>query len=45
MAYLDANTKMVAELQKGAPNPKADNVQQAVRLTEPTNLYADAKLK
>src|SRR6185312_10423312 len=34
MAYLDAYTKMVADLQRNAPNAKADNVQQAVRLTE-----------
>ena len=44
MAYLDAYTKMVAELQHNAPNAKADNVQQAVRLTEATKLYSDANL-
>jgi curli biogenesis system outer membrane secretion channel CsgG len=44
MAYLDAYTKMVGELQKNAPNAKADNVQQAVRLTESTKLYSDANL-
>ncbi|TAN03736.1 MAG: peptidoglycan-binding protein [Rhodanobacteraceae bacterium] len=44
MAYLDAYTKMVAELQRNAPNAKADNVQQAVRLTEGTKLYSDANL-
>jgi curli biogenesis system outer membrane secretion channel CsgG len=44
MAYLDAYTKMVAELQRSAPNAKADNVQQAVRLTEGTKLYSDANL-
>lgn len=44
MAYLDAYSKMVAELQRNAPNPKADNVQQAVRLNEPTKLYAQANL-
>lgn len=44
MAYLDAYTKMVADLQHNAPNAQADNVQQAVRLTEPTQLYSDANL-
>lgn len=45
MAYLDAYTKMVAQLQQNAPNAKADNVQQAVRLDEATSLHADANLK
>lgn len=44
MAYLDAYTKMVADLQRNAPNSKADNVQQAVRLTESTKLYSEANL-
>ena len=44
MAYLDAYTKMVADLQRTAPNAQADNVQQAVRLTEGTKLYSDANL-
>lgn len=44
MAYLDAYTKMVAELQRNTPNAQADNVQQAVRLTEATRLYSDANL-
>jgi len=44
MAYLDAYTKMVADLQRNAPNAQADNVQQAVRLTEGTKLYSDANL-
>ena len=44
MAYLDAYTKMVADLQHNAPNPVAENVQQAVRLDEPTKLYSDANL-
>jgi curli biogenesis system outer membrane secretion channel CsgG len=44
MAYLDAYTKMVAGLQRNAPNAQADNVQQAVRLTEGTKLYSDANL-
>ena len=45
MAYLDAYTKLVADLQRNAPNPHADNVQQAVRLLEATKLYSDASLK
>lgn len=44
MAYLDAYTKMVGDLQHNAPNPVAENVQQAVRLTESTKMYADANL-
>ena len=44
MAYLDAYRKMVDAVQQNAPNPKADNVQQAVRLTESTPLYAQANL-
>ena len=44
MAYLDAYTKMVAGLQQNAPNAQAENVQQAVRLTEGTKLYSDANL-
>jgi hypothetical protein len=35
---------MVADLQHNAPNAQADNVQQAVRLTEESKLYADANL-
>ncbi|MCW8808311.1 MAG: peptidoglycan-binding protein [Rhodanobacter sp.] len=45
MAYLDAYGKMVADLQRNAPDSRADNVQQAVRLTEATKMYADANLK
>jgi len=44
MAYLDAYKKMVAELQQNAPNPVAENVQQAVRLVESTKMYSDANL-
>lgn len=44
MAYLDAYTKMVGALQQNAPNAQADNVQQAVRLSEATKLYSDANL-
>ena len=45
MAYLKAYTKMVTDLQKNAPNPQADNVQQSVRLTEPAKMYSAANLK
>ncbi|HZX69203.1 MAG TPA: CsgG/HfaB family protein [Rhodanobacter sp.] len=44
MAYLNAYSKMVTQLQGNEPNAKADNVQQAVRLTEATKLYSDANL-
>lgn len=44
MAYLDAYSKMVAELQHNAPNAQADNVKQAVRVDESTKLYSDANL-
>lgn len=44
MAYLNAYTKMVHQLQGSAPNAQADNVQQAVRVVEPTKLYSDANL-
>lgn len=45
MAYLDAYTKMVNQLQQSAPDAKADNVQQAVRVNESTKLYSEANLK
>ena len=45
MAYLDAYTKMVAEMKKAAPDAKADNVQQAVRMAKPGKLYAESNLK
>src|SRR3984957_15151167 len=35
MAYLDAYIKMVAELKNAAPDAKADNVQQAVKMSKP----------
>lgn len=44
MAYLNAYSKMVTQLQGSAPNPQADNVQQAVRVAESTRLYSDASL-
>ncbi len=45
MAYLKAYKKMVGDLQRNAPNPQADNVQQAVRLSEPAKMYSAANLK
>jgi len=45
MAYLNAYTKLVADIKKDRPNAQADNVQQAVRLTEAAKLYSKANLK
>ncbi len=45
MAYLDAFTKMVADLKNAAPDAKADNVQQAVMMAKPGKMYANADLK
>lgn len=45
VAYLDAYTKMVAELQNNAPDAKADNVQQAVTMAKPGKMYTSADLK
>ena len=45
MAYLDAYTKMVAELKNNAPDAKADNVQQSVSVAKLGKMYADANLK
>ncbi len=44
MAYLDAYTKMVTELQNNAPDSKADNVQQSVTMMKPGKLYSQADL-
>ncbi|MGB6451948.1 MAG: CsgG/HfaB family protein [Steroidobacteraceae bacterium] len=44
MAYLDAYTKMVTELQANAPDAKADNVQQSVTMSKPGKMYAQADL-
>ncbi len=44
LAYLNAYSKMVADLQKNAPNAQADNVQQAVRVEGETKLYSQANL-
>jgi curli biogenesis system outer membrane secretion channel CsgG len=45
MAYLDAYTKLVADLKANAPDAKADNVQQAVTMAKPGKLYSEANLK
>jgi curli biogenesis system outer membrane secretion channel CsgG len=45
MAYLDAYTKMVAGLKNAAPDAKADNVQQSVRMSKPGKMYMDSNLK
>ena len=45
MAYLDAYKKLIAELQSTTPDPKADNVQQAVRMAKPGKLYTKPDLK
>ena len=44
MAYLDAYTKMVNELENNAPNAKEDNVQQSVTMNRPGKMYAAADL-
>ncbi len=45
MAYLDAYIKLVGDLKNAAPDAKADNVQQAVRVAKPTKMYTDSTLK
>jgi curli biogenesis system outer membrane secretion channel CsgG len=45
MAYLDAYIKMVNELKTAAPDAKADNVQQAVKVSKPGKMYATSNLK
>ncbi len=45
MAYLDAYIKMVAELKNAAPDAKADNVQQSVKVSKPGKMYAASNLK
>lgn len=45
MAYLDAYIKLVGDLKNAAPNAKADNVQQSVRMSKPGKMYADSNLK
>ncbi len=45
MAYLDAYIKIVNDMKSAAPDAKADNVQQAVRMAKPGKLYAESNLK
>jgi len=45
MAYLDAYTKMVADLKNVAPDAKADNVAQAVTMAKPAKMFAESNLK
>jgi hypothetical protein len=45
MAYIDAYTKMVNELKSAAPDAKADNVQQAVKMSKAGKMYATSNLK
>lgn len=45
MAYLDAYVKMVGELKNAAPDAKADNVQQAIKMAKPAKLYTESNLK
>jgi len=45
MAYLDAYIKMVGDLKTAAPDAKADNVQQAVKMAKPGKMYAESNLK
>jgi len=45
MAYLDAYSKLVGDLKNAAPDAKADNVQQSVKMSKPGKLYADSNLK
>jgi curli biogenesis system outer membrane secretion channel CsgG len=40
MAYLDAFTKLIAEVQKNTPDAKADNVSQSVTVAKPGRMYA-----
>jgi hypothetical protein len=45
MAYLDAYIKMVGDLRSAAPDAKADNVQQAVKMAKPGKMYEASNLK
>ncbi len=45
MAYLDAYIKMVNGLKTAAPDAKADNVQQSVRMSKPGKMYSASNLK
>ncbi|HZI93170.1 MAG TPA: CsgG/HfaB family protein [Patescibacteria group bacterium] len=45
MAYLDAFTKLVAEVKANKPDAKADNVAQAVTMAKPGRMYEKPDLK
>lgn len=45
MAYLDAYTKLVKDVQANTPDAKADNVQQAVTMAKPGKMYTNPDLK
>jgi curli biogenesis system outer membrane secretion channel CsgG len=45
MAYLDAYIKLVNDLKTNAPDAKADNVSQAIRVGKPSKLYTESNLK
>jgi len=45
MAYFDAYSKMVDELQKNAPDAKANNVSQSVTMAKPGRLFEKPDLK
>jgi hypothetical protein len=45
MAYLDAFTKLIAEVQANTPDAKGDNVGQAVTMAKPGRMYAEPDLK
>jgi curli biogenesis system outer membrane secretion channel CsgG len=45
MAYLDAFTKLVAEVQKDTPDAKANNVSQSVTMAKPGRMYAKPATK
>lgn len=44
-AYLDAFTKLVADVKQIQPNAKADNVTQSVTMAKPGKMYADPNEK
>lgn len=45
MAYVDAYTKLVDEVQKNTPDAKADNVSQSVTMAKPGRMYTKADTK
>ena len=45
MAYLDAFTKLVADVKQIQPNAKADNVSQSVTMAKPGRLYEEPNVK